>query len=196
MRNKKNGNSTYAGEIRIIGGQWRSRKLMVPDVDGLRPTTDRVRETLFNWLQPYIHGARCLDVCAGSGALGFEALSRGAKHVDFVDKHPRAIEVIKRNAHSLGMSADQQCSIHKGSIMQFLQENTEKAQYDIVFVDPPFDLQMHEDIFTALQEVSLLDSNGLIYCEKPLKEALVLPDAWEWIKEKKTKNVVFGLIAV
>ena len=196
MRNKKNGNSTYAGEIRIIGGQWRSRKLVVPEVDGLRPTTDRVRETLFNWLQPYIHDSRCLDVCAGSGALGLEALSRGAMQVDFVDNHHRAIDVIKRNANSLEVQDDQQFSIHKTSIMQFLQNHEVQKPYDIVFVDPPFDLQMHGDIFAYLQKPSLLAEGALIYCEKPLKEELVLPSSWEWVREKKTKNVVFGLIEV
>jgi 16S rRNA (guanine966-N2)-methyltransferase len=185
---RKHGN---VGSVRIIGGEWGGRKISVPDLDGLRPTTDRVRETLFNWLMPYLPASNCLDVCAGSGSLGFEALSRGASKVDFVEKDVNAAKVISQNAKML----EAKVNIQNCAILDFLNNNHLNESYDIVFVDPPFDLNMHEDIFRALQNGGWLKSDTIIYCEKPRSIELVLPESWYWFKEKRSKNLEFGLLA-
>ncbi len=195
MQNKKNSNHSKKGELRIIGGEWRSRKLLVPDVAGLRPTTDRIRETVFNWLQAYIVNSQCLDVCAGSGALGFEALSRGASKVHFIETNKQAIQAIEKNAHNLDVNINDQALIEQQSVLKFLAENIHSQRFDIVFVDPPFDLNMHKDIFAALEKGQWLTEDALIYCEMPRKEDLELPPKWEWFREKRSKNVAFGLIA-
>jgi len=127
--------SKNKGSIRLIGGQWGSRKLDVPDLNGLRPTTDRVRETVFNWLAPYVNNSHCLDVCAGSGALGFEALSS----VDFVELNLTAANSIKQSINVLEANAQ----VHQCSAQDFLSRKALKP-YDIVFVDPPFDLNLHQ----------------------------------------------------
>lgn len=216
MRNKNNNHhSTGKGEVRIIGGQWRSRKLKFADVDGLRPSTDRVRETVFNWLQFDLPNSRCLDVCAGSGALGFEALSRNARAVHFVELESIAIKMIKDNAQALGVTGEQ-AVIHQSDILSFLNgRNSQEAfsvkalseesiaektvnqeAFDIVFVDPPFAKNMHSEIFTALIESNSLSENALIYCEMPSTETIELPQSWTWHRQKSFKNVSFGLIAV
>ena len=122
-----------ANQVRIIGGQWRGRKLSFPDADGLRPTADRVRETLFNWLAGHIAGSRCLDMFAGSGALGFEALSRGASHCCFVDQNTAVLKQIQANCELLDATANS----------EFLFADASKPidvadTFDIVFLDPPF----------------------------------------------------------
>lgn len=192
---KKPRQNKAPGVIRIIGGQWRSRKLAVPDLDGLRPTTDRIRETLFSWLLPYVAESRCLDVCAGSGGLGFEALSRGAARVDFVEKNPVAVKYLLENAAALGVKEGVDASVDRRSILDFLKNNADKTQYDIIFVDPPFDLNMHDDIFKALVEGEWLAEDAVIYCEKPRFSELALPNDWYWLKEKSSKNLEFGLLS-
>ena len=120
-------------ELRIIGGQWRGRKLRFPDRPSLRPTLGRVRETLFTWLAPNISGTRCLDLFAGSGALGFEALSRGAAEVTFVERDRKAAAAIRSNVELLQARATVVCQPAK----QYLART--RARFDIVFLDPPFD---------------------------------------------------------
>ena len=123
------------GEIRIIGGQWRGRKLKVPVVQGLRPTPDRVRETVFNWLMPVIHGAYCLDAFAGSGAFGFEALSRGAAHVVMVDSIPKVVQLLQETLGSLKAdNADVYCA----KVPQQLKPPT--TRFNVVFLDDFFSL--------------------------------------------------------
>jgi len=180
--------SKNKGSIRLIGGQWGSRKLEVADLNGLRPTTDRVRETVFNWLNPYVHSSRCLDICAGSGALGFEALSRGAEYVDFVELNALAANAIKQSINMLEANA----CVHQCSAQDFLNRKVVKP-YDIVFVDPPFDLNLHQIILNGLLEEGVLDEDALVYCEKPAKEILHLK-GWQWHKLKKAKSVEFGLL--
>ena len=144
------------GTIRIIAGEWRSRRLPVVDVPGLRPSGDRARETLFNWLHPYIPGAVCVDLFAGTGALGFEAASRGAAAVTLVDKHAFVIDHLQENIEALEAS---QVSVHHGDAMRFLQDQP-RNHFDIIFVDPPFQERMDEadievvakDIFGAGRE--------------------------------------------
>ncbi len=150
--------------LRIIGGEWRSRKLQFEDAPNLRPTPDRVRETLFNWLQGSIHGARCLDLFAGSGALGLEALSRGAKEVVFVEKVAHVATQIETNlallnAHSPVVNSD--ASSYLSSIEQI---------FDIIFLDPPFRKKMLPTMLEIIIQKKLLADNGLIYLEHEIEE--------------------------
>jgi len=195
LPNRSQKSYVEAGEVRIIGGQWRNRKLAVPSVDGLRPTTDRVRETVFNWLQPYTANSRCLDICAGSGALGFEALSRGATSVQFIEKEKQAVHFLQKNAQKLDMLESNQLHIQQTAALNFLTKNVHSEHFDIVFVDPPFALNMHSDIFSALQDGQWLANEALIYCEMPVNEMVVLPENWSWFRKKSTKSLTFGLIA-
>lgn len=130
----KTGKKSGPSQVRIIGGQWRGRKLNFDGGNDLRPTLGRTRETLFNWLRPRIRGARVLDLFAGSGALGFEALSQGAAHATFVETNGRTIAALKSNAASLDIS--ERCTITKTDAMDFLRHMAEPV--DIVFLDPPF----------------------------------------------------------
>lgn len=156
-------------EVRIIGGQWRGRKLRFPARAGLRPTLGRVRETLFNWLAPSISGARCLDLYAGSGALGFEALSRGAAEVTFVERDRKAAAALKANAETLRATA----TVLLMPAERFLSGNREP--FDLILFDPPFD-----DARAAEQLAPLLDSHltdgGLLYLEASRRGELPLPE--------------------
>src|SRR5210317_1361034 len=122
------------GRLRIVAGKWRSRLLDIADVPGLRPTSERIRETLFNWLAPSIQGARCLDLFAGTGALGFEALSRGATLVIFVENSRRAARAIEKSAQILDAAG---AVVHRGDANDYLRDAA-PASFDIVFLDPPF----------------------------------------------------------
>ena len=122
------------GQLRIIGGQWRGRKLSFTAAEGLRPTSDRVRETLFNWLAADIHGAKCLDLFAGSGALGLESLSRGATHCDFIDTSAAAIKQLQSHLQVLDGASRGRC--HNDSALSFLTKAQQR--WDMIFVDPPF----------------------------------------------------------
>ena len=143
--------------LRIIGGEWRGRKIPFATVIGLRPTQDRVRETLFNWLSGPVVGARCLDLFAGTGALGLEALSRGAKHVTFVDLSNIATTSLKDNLKQLPLAGDQTTLVEQKSSFDWLKnyQATEAfaeqgGQYQVVFLDPPFALALVPDILKAL----------------------------------------------
>lgn len=176
-------------QLRIIAGQWRGRKLTFPDLPGLRPTTDRIRETLFNWLQADIIGARCLDLFAGSGALGLEALSRNADSVVFVDSAAAAINQIKKNLLVLN---DQNGLTHQIDAVSFL--NTYKEEpFDLIFLDPPFNKGLLETCIKVLQQSKCLKSQGLIYveCEKQL--TVGIPEDWLVLKEKKAGQVKYML---
>jgi 16S rRNA (guanine966-N2)-methyltransferase len=175
-------------EVRIIGGQWKGRKLKFPTRPELRPTLGRVRETLFNWLVADIHGARCLDLFAGSGALGFEALSRGAAEVTFVDQDRKAAEALERNLASLGGSG----RVSRSLAAEFLRASAARgATYDVIFVDPPF-----ESDFQALQIEQLLElhlaEGGLVYLERPRRTPM--PCADRLVKQATAGDCRFGLI--
>lgn len=195
MVKKNKHNADARGEVRIIGGDWGGRKIAFPDVDGLRPSTDRVRETVFNWLQFDLAGSHCLDACAGSGVLGFEALSRQAATVHFVEKEAVAVEMVRYNADKVGVSSEN-VRIYQADIVSFLKSKKNGITFDIVFVDPPFVANLHADIFNALLDSQSLSENALIYCEMPASEILSLPEKWSWYRQKKFKNVSFGLITV
>lgn len=177
------------GQCRIIAGQWRGRKLDVPDVEGLRPTPDRVRETVFNWLQPYIGGSHCLDLFAGCGALGFEAASRGAMSVTMVELNSLAVRQLQENCSNLSAT---QCQVERTTAQQFLARN--KEQYDIVFIDPPYQADLWTEVAQKLIDNTALSDNAVIYLECPGKADLpALPSQWQLIKEKKAGNIRYCL---
>ncbi len=185
------GTSNGAGRLRIIGGQWRGRKLDFTAAPGLRPTPDRVRETVFNWLAPDIHGARCLDLFAGSGALGLEALSRGAAHCDFVDSNRRTLAQIERHLDTLSA---QSCAVcFAGEAQQFL--GTAQGGYDIVFMDPPFGQGLLDEVVVQLDSQQLLNPGALVYLETGTGESLpALPADWELHREKTQGEVCYRLL--
>ncbi len=175
-----------AHQLRVIGGRWRGRRLAVPAIAGLRPTPDRVRETLFNWLTPTITGARCLDLYAGTGALGFEALSRGAAHVVFVERHRQALAGLRRSAAALG--AD--CEVFAGPVSAFLADNT--ARFDVIFMDPPYDVDPGP-VCRALKD--RLTAAGLVYVERGCAEDLRALQVWgRFSKQGRAGGVHFGLL--
>ncbi|MEJ2088547.1 MAG: 16S rRNA (guanine(966)-N(2))-methyltransferase RsmD [Gammaproteobacteria bacterium] len=147
-------------EVRIIGGQWKGRKLRFANRPGLRPTLGRVRETLFNWLGPHIVGARCLDLYAGSGALGFEALSRGAAEVTFVERDRKTSGEIKANVRRLDTAGTVVCN----DVRRFLR--TKHERWDIVFCDPPFSERLPAGLVTDILQHHLA-ADGFLYLEAP-----------------------------
>ncbi|WP_020559406.1 16S rRNA (guanine(966)-N(2))-methyltransferase RsmD [Thiofilum flexile] len=153
---------THAGahQLRIIAGQWRSRRLPILALEGLRPTPDRVRETLFNWLQFSVREARCLDLFAGSGALGLEALSRGAAEVVLVEKHPKAALTLQNNVNTLKTS---QAYVLNQDAISYLEQDTNP--FDIIFLDPPFHQAWLPKILDLIEQKQLLKPNGYIYLE-------------------------------
>ena len=180
-------------QLRIIGGKWRGRKLSFTPADGLRPTTDRVRETLFNWLAPYIHGAHCADLFTGSGALGLEALSRGARHCDFVDTSTVALAQVNKHLAALQASTDGHC--HAAPALQFLQGAS--VPYDIVFIDPPFGRELVQPACQLLAEKQLLAIGALVYVETPATESILdVPPGWTLHRDKTAGGVAYRLFIV
>ena len=179
-----------AGQLRIVAGNWRSRLLQIADLPGLRPTSSRIRETLFNWLTPGIHGARCLDLCAGTGALGIEALSRGAASAVFVEQSRRAADVLKSNLASLDASG---ADVFVDDARRFLSAGVAQ-EFDVVFLDPPFDADLHDELCRLLDECHWLSNNARIYLEfdKDRPEP-ALPDSWSVVKNKTAGKVRYML---
>lgn len=175
-------------KLRIIGGRWRSRTLSFPAIDGLRPTGDRIRETLFNWLAPILPGSRCLDLFAGSGILGFEALSRGADHCTLVELNPVAVRQLKANADLLkAKDAD----IKAISALEFLAKPP-PAPFHVVFLDPPFAADLWQPIINLLT-AGWLHEDALIYVESPAELILNPPPNWHPHREKRTGQVCYRL---
>lgn len=173
--------------IRIIGGQYRGKKLSFPAIEGLRPTPDRVRETLFNWLMNTIHDACCLDAFAGSGALGFEAFSRGASKIVFIEQAPAAFTNLQKIALSFNSP---KLALFNKDACTYMQQT--KDQFDIIFLDPPFTQNNLPDCIQTLAHSPILKPGGLVYIESP--EEIPLDTAiWEQIKLKKAGQVVYGL---
>lgn len=186
----KTGGTT--GEVRIIAGLWRGRKLPVLNAEGLRPTTDRVKETLFNWLMNDIAGSRCLDCFAGSGSLGIEALSRQAQAVVFLEKFTNAVNQLKKNLTLLKTANG---TVFNTDSLQFLAQKNGDQPFDIVFVDPPFNHGFVPKVLTLLAENQWLASNALIYVETEKNHApLELPTGWHILKEKSAGMVTSRLI--
>ncbi len=179
-----------AGTLRMIGGQWRHQQITFPDTPGLRPTHDRVRETLFNWLTPYIEGASCLDLFSGSGALGFEALSRGAKQVSFIDNNKPVLEALQKNAEKLGA---ERYEIVFGECPERMPA-LGFAPYDTVFLDPPFNQNLLAPSAIWLEESGYLNDEAYIYVEVEKEKAPPsLPANWLLKKEAKTSSLAYYL---
>jgi 16S rRNA (guanine966-N2)-methyltransferase len=177
------------GSVRIIGGSLRRSRLDVPEAPGLRPTSDRVRETLFNWLAPIIEGARCLDLFAGTGALGIEALSRGAGWVDFVERDPRLAQALRQNLERLRQT---QAAVRCADALQTLADPPTEA-YDVVFVDPPFTESLWQPAVIALDANGWLRAGAWIYLEMPATVQVGVPDAWPLHRESAAGAVRFAL---
>ena len=157
--------NSAAGDVRIIGGQFKRRSVSFIDAEGLRPTPDRLRETLFNWLIADIHDAQVLDSCAGSGVLGFEALSRGAAHTTFIEINPAQSNMLRQSAEQLRLATNTY-QIIQGTAEQVLTQNqTLPHHFDIVFIDPPYAQDLWQPILTALIKQSLITTETLIYLE-------------------------------
>ena len=177
-------------QVRIIGGKWRGRKLPVIDAAGLRPTPDRVRETLFNWLAPDCRGASVLDCFAGSGVLGFEALSRGAERLVALERHPQAIANLQLQAERLETGA---IEILRGDALGSIGQLRQK--FDIVFIDPPYaEPQLRGQVFRLLEEQHCLQSGARIYFEWPDSESFDLPSpSLQWLKQKNAGQVNYAI---
>ena len=186
--------SKAMGEVRVIAGLWRGRKLPVLNAEGLRPTTDRVKETLFNWLMMDVANARCLDCFAGSGSLGIEALSRQAQAVVFLEKFANAAQQLKKNLASL--KTDKGTVINTDTLAYLAQKNNDNS-FDIIFIDPPFHHQFVPQILPLLQQNNWLAENALIYVETEKNHPpLPLAENWQIIKEKSAGMVTSRLIQV
>ena len=177
-----------SGTLRIIGGDWRGRRLEFPSSPNLRPTGDRIRETLFNWLAAEISGSRCLDLFAGSGALGLEALSRGARHCTFLETSSAAIEGI--NAHLSLLNA-----VDRGRVINTNALSWRDDPFDIVFVDPPFSENLAIDSLRHLINNQLLTDSALVYLEVASTASLEdLPPALSIIRDKQSGAVRYLLL--
>ena len=186
-------NSKNRGKVRITSGEWKNRNLEVPDIDGLRPTSERVRETLFNWLMPSIHKSVCLDLFAGSGSLGFEALSRGARHCTFVEKSKLAFRQIKTTRTILNAMNSE---AHNCDAIDFLS-SVHNHNFNLVFLDPPFSDDYLISSIESIHEYQLVSRGGYIYIEFNKNNDLFnLPDNWSVIRKKIYGNVCFILIEV
>lgn len=202
-----------AGDVRIIGGQFKRRIVSFIDAEGLRPTPDRLRETLFNWLIADIHDAKVLDSCAGSGVLGFEALSRGAAHTTFIEVSSAQVTMLRQSAEQLRLDASNY-QIIQGTAEQVLTQNqTIQRHFDIVFIDPPYAQDLWQPILTALIKQSLINTETLIYLEadkdltlqldqlvasinesaEPLADIAQSLIRFECLKQTKVGQVVAGL---
>lgn len=175
-------------KLRIIGGRWRSRTLAFPAVEGLRPTGDRIRETLFNWLMPMLPGSRCLDLFAGSGILGFEALSRGASECTLVELNPVAARQLEANAALLGAAG---ARVVRDSAAAFLARPP-AAPVDLVFVDPPFADNLWQEVLSRLEQGWLRDG-AWVYLETPLTAVLALGPNWHMHRRKQAGQVCYSL---
>ena len=176
---------------RVIAGQWRGRSLSFPDGEGLRPTGDRIRETLFNWLQPTLISARCLDVYSGSGALAFEALSRGAASVIALDTAAAAIQQLRSNATHLQAT---NIDIQQTDARQWLQRHAQGPRFDIIFLDPPFGQDLLEESCQLIADGELLNPTGQVYLEAEIAlDTLALPAGWRLSRAKKSGSVYYGL---
>ncbi len=181
--------------VRIIAGEYRGRRLEFPEVDGLRPTSDRIRETLFNWLQDRIQGETCLDLFSGSGALGFEALSRGAKQVDFVEKNRIAANGIIKNLERFDVS---QGALHCDDVLLWLEAQQQSMpRYGLVFLDPPFHANLVASICPKLDASGLLKKNCLVYVEVGNSSDFEhVPETWLRTKNKKAGAVNYNLYEI
>lgn len=177
--------SGKSNSVRIIAGDWRGRRLPVAEVAGLRPSGDRCRETLFNWLQPWIPAANCADLFAGTGALGFEAASRGAESVLMIEKHPRALEVLRQSIEQLQAV---QVNLQSGGAMSLIEE-IKPDSFDIVFVDPPFDSNLAGLVLERLDKIGCVRRGGFVYVESPATKTISPPEGWRVWRDQQLGDV-------
>lgn len=183
MRNRRK--PAHAGDVRIIGGDWRRRRIAVASDASVRPTPDRVRETLFNWLEPHVGGADCLDLFAGTGVLGFEALSRGARSVQFVERDARLAAALRACAEALGANA----RIARASAEEWLARPADRT-FGIVFLDPPYAEQL-EPYMAAL--APRLAREALVYVERAGGAGLPELADFDWHRTSRAGEVAYGL---
>lgn len=186
MRPRARGPAGAPGSVRIIGGQWRGRRLPVPPGD-VRPSADRVRETLFNWLAPRLPGARCLDLFAGTGVLGFEACSRGARAVTLIERDPAVVAHLEDMRRRLEA---EQAEILRYDAPAWLA-STPPTAYDIVFVDPPFAAGLADRVLALLAQ-GWVATDGVVYVEA--STAPSLPPGWACSRQGRTRQVVYSLL--
>ena len=192
MSRGRNDKGSPSGRLRIVAGKWRSRLLPVAEEPGLRPTSARIRETLFNWLASTIEGSRCLDLFAGTGALGFEALSRGAREVVFVENSARAAAALTESVKVLESTG---ARIHQADAISYLK--SEPEPFDIVLLDPPFADDLLEDLCRLLSEGNWLADGARVYLEQDRERPLpALPDGWTIINDKTAGQVRYALATV
>ena len=171
------------GEIRIIGGKWKGKKIYFDLNDDLRPTPDRAKETLFNWLGQDLKKMYCLDLFSGTGALGFEAYSRGAEKVTFVERNKEYLQKIKNVYLEMREKAD--CDFFCAECLEWIQNNNSGTKYDLIFIDTPFNKNLIHDLLAAILEKKLLSKNGQIYFEFEKKLDLEIPESLN-LKKKKS----------
>ena len=177
--------------VRVISGKFKSRKIIFPDNLMIRPSGDRIRESLFSWLQTEIAGANCLDLFAGSGALGIEALSRAAKRVNFVEINKKAALALNQNLQSFGI---RNATVHEIDAFDWLRENRFEDRFSIVFLDPPFTQDLLPSCYSLLEKANILTSECKIYIESRKEiEKRDLPSTWNLIKNKKAGSVHYCL---
>ena len=187
------GQHAGTGQLRIVGGQWRSRRLPIPTAEGLRPTPDRMGETLFNWLTGWVTEARCLDVFSGSGALGLEALSRGAVSAVFLEQAREPAQQLTANLQSLGCDNAKVINI---DALSWLQQKAGQP-YQLIFLDPPFRKDMLAPACEALDKNGYTGNSTLIYIESEKElTTLPVPDHWYLWKEKQAGQVISRLYRV
>ena len=193
---RKQTNAKTSNQLRIIGGQWRGRKLNFPSIEGLRPTTDRVRETLFNWLTPHIVDARCLDLFSGSGALGLEALSRGAAFADLVDASPVVCQQLTQNLQTLQCT---KAKVWNNPAQAWLEQA--QPSYDVIFLDPPFGKDLAASCIQLIDSQQLLNNapnaTSWVYLEMATQDPLpIIPTHWHLHREKTAGQVSYRLYKV
>jgi 16S rRNA (guanine966-N2)-methyltransferase len=189
-KSKRPDDGRKPGHVRIIGGEWRGRRLPVVDLPGLRPSGDRARETLFNWLQPYIGGARCVDLFAGTGVLGLEAFSRGAAEVTLVENTPLAVQALRAALVKLEVpGAKAGVHLAETDALKWLQTR-ESLTLDIVFIDPPFSSRLETQAMTLLVDRNLVSEGGLVYIETSRNTPPFHPGlGWEILKDQSIGEV-------
>lgn len=190
---RRAGSQNGNGELRIIGGEWRSRKLRFPDAGGVRPSPARTRETLFNWLNFYLAGSDCLDLFAGSGALGLEALSRGAARATLVDHTPALAQALRDN---LRLLKSEKGTVVCQDVLGYLS-NRQRPPFDLVFMDPPFRQGWLEKLFPLLESEQWVNPRGWVYVEHESElRTPSVPASWQLHRQKTAGQVTYSLYRV
>ena len=183
------------GKIRIIGGRWRGKKILFPINPNLRPTPDRAKEAVFNWLGNDLTGISCLDLFAGTGAMGIEALSRGAIRIDFVETEKIFAQNLKKSLESLEGKIN--AKIHNKDFYEWFEQDSPEQIYDLIFIDPPFHKDLIESVFKCFKRKKIYSSDTIFYLESETSVNLnFLDEEFEIFREKIMKNKCYRLIKV